>query len=99
MPHVRIEMLKGKSAQYKEAIFDGIHRAIVDELKTPAEDRYQRIIEIDSENFDHGPRRSDDYLFIEIMLFEGRSEGARAGAETQFLPQAGDQCRADRRAN
>lgn len=74
MPHVRIEMIKGKSAQYKKSIMDNIHYALVDEFKIPEIDRYFRIIEFDKENFFHGPRRSDDYLFIEILLFIGRSD-------------------------
>ncbi|MBF0298412.1 MAG: tautomerase family protein [Oligoflexia bacterium] len=77
MPHVRIEMLKGKSSEYKKTITDNIHQALVEEFKTPENDRYFKIIEIEKENFDHGPRRSDDYLFIEILLFLGRSDDAK----------------------
>ena len=74
MPHVRIEMLLGKSLEYKRSLLNEIHESIVEVLKTPAHDRYQKIIEIEKEHFDHGPRRSDDYLFIEIFLFAGRKK-------------------------
>lgn len=50
-PLVKIEIRKGKSAEYKKAILDGVHQALVDALKIPDNDRFQRIYELDKEDF------------------------------------------------
>ncbi|MGE5396183.1 MAG: tautomerase family protein [Chitinophagales bacterium] len=45
MPQVRIEILSGKSLAYKKSLLDGVHRALVDLLKIPESDRFQRLYE------------------------------------------------------
>lgn len=35
VPLVKIEILKGKSTEYKKKLFDGIHQALVDSWKIP----------------------------------------------------------------
>jgi len=50
MPLVKIEMLKGKSSEYKKALLDGVHQALVDTFKIPDYDRMQRLYELDKEN-------------------------------------------------
>lgn len=77
MPIVKIEMLKGKTKEYKKAIFDSIHEAIVDVLKTPELDRKQKIYEFEPENFEVGQDMSQDALMIEITAFSGRSYEAK----------------------
>ncbi|MFW6410261.1 MAG: tautomerase family protein [Halanaerobiales bacterium] len=42
MPLVKIEIFAGKSSEYKEAILDGIHSALVKALKLPDWDRMQK---------------------------------------------------------
>jgi len=49
MPLVRIEIHKGKSAEYKKAILDGVHAALVEAFTIPDYDRNQRIYEINPE--------------------------------------------------
>jgi len=46
-PLVKIEIRKGFSAEYKKAILDGVHQALVDALGIPDSDRFQRIYELD----------------------------------------------------
>ncbi len=77
MPIVRIEMLRGKSPEYRKTILNVVHQALVDCFKIPHYDRNQRIIEIDKENFEHPENRSEDYLLIEITAFKGRSNEAK----------------------
>ena len=39
-PLIKIEIRKGKSAEYKKAILDGVHKALVDAFKIPENDRF-----------------------------------------------------------
>ena len=41
MPLVRISLRDGKSPEYRRAIADGIHRAMVEALAVPEQDRFQ----------------------------------------------------------
>jgi hypothetical protein len=73
MPLVRVEILKGKSSEYKKAILDGIHAALVEVLKIADYDRTQRLYELDKSNFEIHRQRSENYIIIEITMFKGRS--------------------------
>jgi phenylpyruvate tautomerase PptA (4-oxalocrotonate tautomerase family) len=59
MPLVRIEIEKGKSPEYKKAILDGVHQALVETIKIPDHDRRQRLYELDAESFEHSCRIVD----------------------------------------
>ena len=72
MPLVKIEIGTGKSVEYKKALLNGIHNALVEAIKIPDSDRRQRLYELDDEHFEHSGR-SDDYTIIEITMFKGRS--------------------------
>jgi phenylpyruvate tautomerase PptA (4-oxalocrotonate tautomerase family) len=73
MPHIRIEMIKGKSKEYKKAVLDGVHKSLMDILMIPDHDRYQRIYEFDKEDFEVRPGKTDQFLVINILMFQGRS--------------------------
>ena len=45
MPLVRIGMIQGKTAEYRRAVCDAIHRAVVDAIKIPPQDRFQLLSE------------------------------------------------------
>ena len=74
MPLVRIEMKKGKSPEYKKNVFDCIHEGLIDSIGIEDWDRFQRIIEIDSEDFETAPGKTDAFMIIEITMFPGRSK-------------------------
>jgi 4-oxalocrotonate tautomerase family enzyme len=76
MPLVKIEIEKGNSPEYKKAILDGIHQALVETIKIPDHDRRQRLYELDAANFEHNGR-SKQYTIIEITMFKGRSNEAK----------------------
>jgi len=76
MPLVRIEIEKGFTPEYKKAILDGVHQALVDAIKIPDEDRRQRLYELDASNFEH-TGRSNQYTIIEVTMFKGRSNEAK----------------------
>ena len=45
MPLARIDIVRGKSADYKRTIADVVYEAVIDILKAPANDRFQVIAE------------------------------------------------------
>jgi phenylpyruvate tautomerase PptA (4-oxalocrotonate tautomerase family) len=81
MPLVKIEILKGKSTEYKKELLEGIHRALVETLKIPENDRFQRLYELDYVNFQKPPERTGNITIIEISLFPGRSKESKKNLE------------------
>ena len=82
MPLVRIEVRNGKPAEYRRAIVDAVHQCMVSERKAPADDRFQVITEHDSDSLIYDPtyldmQRSDEVIFIQITLNEGRTREAK----------------------
>ena len=74
MPLVRIEMIKGKSREYKQTLLDCIHEGLVESIGIADWDRFQRIIEIDREDFETSPEKTDDFMIIEFTMFPGRTK-------------------------
>jgi 4-oxalocrotonate tautomerase len=77
MPLVRIDLRAGTSAEYRKALGDGVHRAMVEALGVPADDRFQVIAEHPAVGLNYDPqylgiRRSDSVVFVQIMLSAGR---------------------------
>jgi phenylpyruvate tautomerase PptA (4-oxalocrotonate tautomerase family) len=73
MPLVRIEILKGRSAEEKQRLLDAVHAALVEAFGIPDDDRMQRIVEHEAENFEIPPGAGERYSLIEITAFPGRS--------------------------
>ena len=77
MPLVRIEILKGQSVAERKRLLQEIHAALVEAFGIPEDDRTQRLIEHDPENFEIPPGASERYTLIEITAFPGRSATAK----------------------
>lgn len=77
MPLVRVDIYKGKSQEYKKAILNGIHEALVEAFKIPEDDRNQRLYEIEEENFERRNNKTKNFTIIEITAFKGRSREAK----------------------
>ena len=77
LPLVKIEILKGYSKEYKKAILDAVHDALVESIKIPNYDRFQRLYELEKENFEFPPNKSEHVTLIEITMFPGRSLEAK----------------------
>lgn len=78
MPLVRIDLPRGKSAEYKRAIGDVIFAAMRATLNVPEGDRFQIFAEHSSDDLSIDPNyldiaRSSDALIIQITLNEGRT--------------------------
>lgn len=77
MPLARIDLPRGKSAEYKRAVADVVYESVVGILKAPAGDRFQIITEhgpdtllIDPHYF--GMERTADALIIQVTISGGR---------------------------
>ncbi len=77
MPLVRISLREGKSEAYRKALADGVHRALVEALDVPAQDRFQVITEHPASGLIYDPaylgvQRTDDIVMVQITLSVGR---------------------------
>ncbi|MCR5459581.1 MAG: tautomerase family protein [Acetatifactor sp.] len=74
MPLVRVEIIKGKSAEYKKTMLDCIHEGLLESIGISDWDRFQRIIEIDRADFEAPLEKTDQFMIIEITMFQGRTK-------------------------
>ncbi len=77
MPLVRISLLEGKPQSYRSALADGVHRAMVEALEIPAQDRFQVLTEHSAGDLIYDPsylgiQRSDNFVLVQITLSAGR---------------------------
>ncbi len=77
MPLVRISLREGKSEQYRRAIADGVHQALVESIDAPRQDRFQVITEHRPNDLIYDPsylgiERSDEIVMVQITLSAGR---------------------------
>jgi phenylpyruvate tautomerase PptA (4-oxalocrotonate tautomerase family) len=82
MPFVRISLREGKSEQYRKALGDGIHQAMVEAIEIPAQDRFQVITEHSANDLIYDPNylgieRSGDIVLVQITLSAGRKPGQK----------------------
>jgi 4-oxalocrotonate tautomerase len=77
MPLIHINLRAGKPEAYRQAIFDGLYRAMRETLSVPEDDQFMTITEHEAANFRHGNAygvaRSDDVVFIQITVFNTRT--------------------------
>lgn len=62
MPLVRVDMIKGKTAEDKRTLLDCIHNGLMGSIGIPDWDRFQRIVEIPKEDFETAPGKTDDFV-------------------------------------
>ncbi|WP_309615722.1 tautomerase family protein [Salinibacterium sp.] len=82
MPLVKVNLVKGRSAEQRAAIGDSIQAALVSMLKVPEADLYQLFTEFDDTNFRHtngylGLEYTPQLLVIEITILEGRDDDTK----------------------
>jgi phenylpyruvate tautomerase PptA (4-oxalocrotonate tautomerase family) len=77
MPLLHISLRAGKPEAYRQAIFDGLYRAMRDALNVPDDDQFMTITEHDAANFRtgnaYGVARSADVVYIQITVFDTRT--------------------------
>jgi 4-oxalocrotonate tautomerase len=77
MPLVRISLREGKTEEYKKALGDGVHRAMVEAIEAPAQDRFQIITEHAAGGLLYDPtylgiQRTENIVMVQITLSTGR---------------------------
>jgi 4-oxalocrotonate tautomerase len=78
MPFVRIDLIRGKPAQYRKAVGEIIYKAMTDLINVPQNDKFQVITEHAPEEMNFaesymGNNYTQDIIFIQITLTAGRS--------------------------
>jgi len=78
MPFVRIDLKRGKSAEYRRTLGEIVYKAMIDLINVPQDDKFQVITEHDRDDLNFpesylGNRYSEDVVFIQITLNSGRS--------------------------
>jgi 4-oxalocrotonate tautomerase len=78
MPFVRVDLLEGKTPEYRMQVGEVVYQAMLDVLGVPKSDRFQVITEHSKAGlqFDRdylGVHRSDDCIFLQITLNSGRT--------------------------
>ncbi|HEX3395646.1 MAG TPA: tautomerase family protein [Steroidobacteraceae bacterium] len=73
MPMVRISFRAGKSIEYRRAVADEVHRALVEVASVPELDRFQVLTEHAPADLIYDPtylgvQRTDDIVMIQITL-------------------------------
>jgi phenylpyruvate tautomerase PptA (4-oxalocrotonate tautomerase family) len=78
MPLVRIDLIRGKSSQYRKALGEIVYNAMLDVINVPKDDKFQVITEHAPEELNIpesylGNHYSQDVILIQITLNSGRS--------------------------
>jgi phenylpyruvate tautomerase PptA (4-oxalocrotonate tautomerase family) len=95
MPLVRITLAAGKPAQYRRAVADGIHDALVETASVPPEDRFQVVEEVSAENLVWSPSylgvdHTADVIFVQIFLNRGRTVEVKAELYAAIAAKLGE---------
>jgi len=82
MPFARIDLLKGKTAEYRSTVADVVYKGIVDVLKAPDGDRFISIGEHSAENLIYdkhflGWDRSSDFILIQVTSTVGNNKESK----------------------
>lgn len=78
MPLVHISLRAGKPEAYRQAIFDGLYRAMRETFNVPEDDQFMTIREHDAGTFRYGASyggiaRTDDLVLIQISAMATRT--------------------------
>ncbi len=90
MPLVKVEIFAGKSKEYKKKLLDAIHAALVEAFKIPEDDRMQRLYELEPDNFEIAPGKTENFTLVEITAFKGRSTEAKRQLYSSIVKNLND---------
>ena len=92
MSQIKIYALRQTLDQHKVQLSDAIHRALVESLHYPEEKKFQRFIALENDDFIYPNDRSENYLIIEISMFEGRTNEAKKRLIQTIFSNIQQQC-------
>lgn len=90
MPIARIEVRRSRPPEEVEAFIEAVYQAQREALKVPEWDRQIRYIEHKPEHFAIPPGKTDNYTFIEILIFPGRSLEAKRNLYKSIVRRFGE---------
>lgn len=95
MPLICVSMRSGKSDAYKQAIFDGLYRALRETFSVPEDDQFMTINEHGETTFRYGATyggidRSDDVIFVQIGAMNTRTIDQKKALYRRIAELLGD---------
>jgi len=79
MPLITFTLQKGKPAAFKQQVGQAVHQSLM-KIGVPADDLFQRFIELEAENLIYSPTypdvqqsRTSNFIIIEVLFSVGRS--------------------------
>jgi phenylpyruvate tautomerase PptA (4-oxalocrotonate tautomerase family) len=92
MPFARIDLVKGKSPEYRDTLADVVYRGIIEVFKAPDGDRFIVVNEHTTENFVFDPHflgieRTPDLVMIQVTSTVGNTKEQKLA----FFRQIADQ--------
>jgi 4-oxalocrotonate tautomerase len=92
MPLVRIDLAKGKSAQFRKTLGDIVYKAMTDLINVPTDDKFQIITEHPPEELNYaqsylGIEHSAGLVLIQITLTVGRTVEAKQAFYKEIAEQ------------
>ena len=82
MPFARIDLAKGKTAEYRATVADVVYQGIVGVLKAPDGDRFVVVGEHEPANLIYDPnflgmKRSPDFILIQVTSTVGNNKDSK----------------------
>lgn len=92
MAQVKIYSLRSNIEKNRKSLSDAIHASVMYALNYPIEKRFHRFIALEREDFVFPSDRSEQYIIIEILMFEGRSIEAKKSLVRALFKNIQDAC-------
>lgn len=86
----KIEVRRSRPASEIQALMDAVYEAQREALKVPEGDRQIRYVEHKPEHFAVPPGKSENYTFVEIIMFPGRSLEAKRNLYRAIIQRFGN---------
>lgn len=90
MPFAKIEVRRPRPEPEVQAMIEAVYQAQREALRVPEDDRQIRYLEHKPEHFAVPPGKSENYTFVEILLFPGRSLEAKKALYASIVRRFGE---------
>ena len=80
MPLVKVNMLEGKTPEFKKTVFDCIHQGLIDAFEIADWDRFQRIEEYKKDSWEAPEGKTENFMIIELTIFPDRKREQKKAA-------------------
>jgi phenylpyruvate tautomerase PptA (4-oxalocrotonate tautomerase family) len=77
MPIAKIEVCRTRPPEQVSALIEAVYEAQLEALKVPENDKQIRYVEHKRAHFPVPPGKTENYTFVEFLLFPGRSLEAK----------------------